>query len=100
VCPLHLVLLLLRHWADLAKTATPPPKRQYLQLATDASREQFAAMLGYVSRLLTIEGASGGKTVQLSVISADGEDAPLGDSEPDLRVRGGAVQSCTAAAAS
>ncbi len=92
-----LVLLLLRHWTDLAKTAT---QRQCLQSATDASREQFAAMLGYVSRLLTIEGASVGKTVQLSVISADGEDAPLGDSEPDLRVRRGAVQSCAAAAAS
>ncbi len=76
------------------------PTWQRHQTATDASREQFAAMLGYVSRLLTIEGASGGKTVQLSVISADGEDAPLGDSEPDLRVRGGAVQSRAAAAAS
>ncbi len=73
----------------------PTWQRQLTQSATDASREQFAAMLGHVSRLLTIEGASGGKTAQLSVISADGEDAPLG--EPDLR--GGAVQSCAAAAA-
>jgi hypothetical protein len=48
------VSVLLRHWADLARQL---PKH-CLQSATDASREQFAAMLGRVSRLLTIEGAS------------------------------------------